>query len=181
MKNAVIFLADGTESCEALITADLLQRAGIHVTTASVMGRREVLAAPKARITADCTAEQADYDRADVLVLPGGIPGVDHIRANGTAMAQVRRFADEGRLLAAICAAPGILSDLGLLADKCATVHPGCAEGFHAKRISGEKAVTDGAIITGQALGGAFAFALAIIRALLGEEAAAATKKQICL
>ena len=68
MKNAVIFLADGTESCEALITADLLQRAGIHVTTASVMGRREVLAAPKARITADCTADlRGEYRETPLL------------------------------------------------------------------------------------------------------------------
>lgn len=179
MKTAIIFLADGTEECEAFITADLLKRASIHVVTASVMGRTDILSSHKIRITADICAEDADYDSADILVLPGGLPGVHYIGGNKCVCEQVKCFALQGKYVAAICAAPGVLSSLGLLRGKRATVYPDCSDTCPDALLVNEKSVVDGHIITGQSLGGAFEFALAIIRTLLNDETAEKVRHEI--
>ena len=180
MKNAIVFIADGTEECEALITVDLLKRAGIHTSLVSVMRRKEVLTSHDIRITADAVAEDADYSSADVLVLPGGIPGVHHIRASETACAQIRTFAAQGKPVAAICAAPTVLASLGLLENRRATVYPGCEKDCTGAEMTGLRCVADGNIITGQAVGSTFDFALTIIRALLGEAASEKVRSQVC-
>lgn len=179
MKQVIVFLADGMEECEALITVDLLRRGGIDVITASVMGRKTVKSAHAVLIGADVLAEEAPYDSAEMLILPGGVPGVDNICANATACEQIRRFAAEGRYLAAICAAPTVLAKLGVLAGKKATVFPGCESACPGALMTHEAVSMDGKLITGRAVGATFDFALAIIRALLGPEKAESVRRSI--
>ena len=180
MSRVIMFLADGFEECEGLITVDLLRRAGIVVTTASVMEKKEIVSAHGIRLFADVMAEEADYDAADMLILPGGQPGTRNLAASSLVREKCLAFAGEKKL-AAICAAPTVLAGLGLLRGKEATCYPTSEpllEGAHLRHI---KAVTDGNITTGQALGAAFSFALRIISELEGAEAARKVAEAICL
>lgn len=95
MKNVIVFMADGMEMCECLITVDILRRAGINVTTASVMGRREVTSSHGVMITADTIAEDADYESTDMIVLPGGRTGTENLAASEVVRKQCRAFAAE--------------------------------------------------------------------------------------
>ncbi len=118
MSKAVLFFADGTEECEALLVVDLLRRAKVDVTVASASGSREILSSHKIRITADALAEEVDYSDVDLVVLPGGIPGTPNLAANKTVTDTCTAFAKSGKKVAAICAAPSVLASLGLLEGK---------------------------------------------------------------
>lgn len=106
MSKAVVFFADGTEECEALLVVDLLRRAKVEVIVASAMGRRELVSSHKIHLTADALAEEVDYSDVDMVVLPGGIPGTPNLAANKTVTETCAAFAKAGRKVAAICAAP---------------------------------------------------------------------------
>ena len=125
MSKAVVFFADGTEECEALLVVDLLRRAKVEVIVASAMGRRELVSSHKIHLTADALAEEVDYSDVDMVVLPGGIPGTPNLAANKTVTETCAAFAKAGRKVAAICAAPSILASLGLLEGRNATAHAG--------------------------------------------------------
>ena len=125
MSKAVVFFADGTEECEALLVVDLLRRARVEVIVASAMGRRELVSSHKIHLTADALAEEVDYSDVDMVVLPGGIPGTPNLAANKTVTETCAAFAKAGRKVAAICAAPSILASLGLLEGRNATAHAG--------------------------------------------------------
>ena len=125
MKKVLLFLADGFEECEGLIVVDILRRAGISVTTASIMGREQVVSSHQIKIAADVLAEQVDPAQFDAVVLPGGIPGTPNLKACPLVTDTCRSFFKSGKLVAAICAAPSILGALGLLQGKRATVYPG--------------------------------------------------------
>ena len=114
MSKAVVFFAEGTEECEALLVVDLLRRAKVDVTVASASGSREILSSHKIRITADALAEEVDYSDVDLVVLPGGIPGTPNLAANKTVTDTCTAFAKSGKKVAAICAAPSVLASLGL-------------------------------------------------------------------
>lgn len=179
MKNVIVFLADGFEECEGLLVVDLLRRAGINVTTASVMGRAEITSSHRIRLLADVPAENADYASADMIVLPGGMPGTNHLYDSQIVCDMCRKFADE-KSVAAICAAPSVLGRLGLLKGKKATCYPGFEEYLDGAEYTGEAVETDGNIITGQALGAAIPFALEIIAYLISESAACDIADKIC-
>ena len=110
MSKAVVFFAEGTEECEALLVVDLLRRAKVDVTVASASGSREILSSHKIRITADALAEEVDYSDVDLVVLPGGIPGTPNLAANKTVTDTCTAFAKSGKKVAAICAAPSVLA-----------------------------------------------------------------------
>lgn len=171
MKQAIVMLADGVEECEALLVVDILRRAQIEVTTASIMGRKDIHSAHGICIQADALAEDVDFPAADLLVLPGGLPGTTHLAENALVRTQCLSFA-KNRLLAAICAAPSVLASLGLLDGKPATCHP-AFESKMGKAVltHGSVAVADN-IITGQGLGAAIPFALALVKALVDEKTA---------
>ena len=171
MKTVIVFLADGFEECEALASVDLLRRAGINVITASVMGRMDVLAAHNVLIRADVLAEEADFASADMVVLPGGGVGTQNLSKSSIVKEQCLSFAKD-KIVAAICAAPTVLAGLGLMEGRNATCYPGMESMMHGAVMVPEKTVTDGNIITGQAPGAAYAFALELITNLLGREAA---------
>lgn len=172
MKKAVVFFADGTEECEALLVVDLLRRAKIQVVVASASGSRELVTSHGIRMTADALAEEVDCTDADLVVLPGGIPGTPNLAANPAVTAAVTACAQAGKKVAAICAAPSILAQLGLLEGKRATAHASFQDKLAGAVVVDEEVVVDGSITTSYGLGGAIPFALELVRQLAGEEEA---------
>lgn len=183
-QTVALFLADGCEEIEALTVADLLFRAGISCTTVSVKETPVITSSHGITITADTTLAEADPEAFDMLVLPGGIPGTPNLAACQKLMDAVVSFAgrqNEGKAVAAICAAPSILANLGLLNGKKATCNP-CALDFlaeHGAKLTYARVTTDGNIITSQGMGTAIAFGLAIVEYYKGHAAAKALAAKI--
>ena len=173
MKKVLLFLADGFEECEGLIVVDILRRAGIAVTTASVMGREQVVSSHQVKITADALAEHVEPVQFDAVVLPGGIPRTPNLKACPLVTETCRNFYEAGKLVAAICAAPSILGALGLLQGKRATVYPGMEDTLTGAEPTPGEVVTDGNLITSRSMGTAIPFALTIA-AYLSEDPAVA-------
>ena len=117
---AVVFLADGFEECEALIVVDILRRAGVETIMASVTGTLDVISSRSIIVRADAMAEDIDYNEAGIIILPGGRLGTDNLKKSELAKKKCREFADS-KMVAAICAAPSILAEIGLLEGKRAT------------------------------------------------------------
>ena len=171
-----VFVAPGLEEIEGLTVVDLLFRAGIACDTVAITASRQVTSSHEVTIVCDRSVEDAgfSFDEYDMLVLPGGIPGTPNLRACEPLCAALRDFAAAGRPLAAICAAPSILAELGLLAGRRATSNPGfqhvLAE-HGAELVADEPVVVDGSLITSQGAGTAMLFGLEIVRHFLGDEA----------
>lgn len=117
MKKVIVFLADGFEECEAMIVVDILRRAGIKVIMTSVMGKREVISSRHIHAFADEFAENMDYSEVNMVVLPGGRVGTENLLKSEIVKGQCKRFAANG-YVAAICAAPLILADIGMVNGK---------------------------------------------------------------
>ena len=176
---AVVFLADGFEECEALIVVDILRRAGVETVMASVMGRLQVDSSRHIKVLADALAEDADFDSADLIVLPGGRLGVENLGKSAVVKEQCSAFA-ANKHLAAICAAPWLLASLGLLEGKKATCHPDFESEMTGVILTRGSVAVDGNIITGQGLGASFDFAFELVRTLVGEEKVEQIRKAIC-
>lgn len=172
MSKAVVFFADGTEECEALLVVDLLRRAKVEVIVASAMGRKEVVSSHNVRLTADAVAEEVDYADVDMVVLPGGIPGTPNLAANKTVTDTCVSFAKAGKKVAAICAAPSILADLGLLEGRNATSYSSFQDKLAGAIVHDQEVVVDGNITTSYGLGGAIPFGLELVRQLVSPEEA---------
>ena len=170
MSKVNVYLADGFEEVEGLTVVDLLRRAGIETDMVSIMGRKEITGARKIPVLADKLFEE--QDDPDVIVLPGGMPGTLHLKAHEGLADLIRKADKEGKLLAAICAAPTIYGEMGLLEGKNATCYPGMEPEMGSAVMSGEQTAQDGRIITGQAAGASIAFGLKLVEALRGEAAA---------
>ena len=168
MSKAVIFFAPGLEECEGLLCVDILRRAGVEVTIAAVGGSEMVRSARGVSVVADALAEEVDYPSYDAAILPGGLPGVDNLKADPTVRTACTRFAAAGKLVAAICAAPSILASLGLLEGRNATAHAGFQDRLAGAVVHDEEVVVDGSITTSYGLGGAIPFALELVRQLAG-------------
>ena len=167
-----ILLGNGFETVEALAPADVMRRAGIEVALVGVNGK-EVVSGQNVTIQADLTLDQVNFEDLELLMLPGGLGGVDVISKSIPAVALIQRSANQGRWVAAICAAPTVLAHLGLLDRRNATVYPGMEEEMFSAIVKrGEKVVKDGRIITGQAAGSSFDFGLKLVELLKGTEAA---------
>lgn len=181
MSKAVIFFAQGLEECEGLLCVDILRRAGVDVTIAAVGGARVVRSARQVNVVADALAEELDYAAFDAVILPGGLPGVDNLKADATVRRTCCEFAAAGKLVAAICAAPTALAAFGVLAGKRATVYPGMDADLTAAgaEYTGLPLSVDGNIVTGEALGAAIPFALALAARLAGQPAADKVKNAI--
>ena len=179
MSKAVIFFAPGLEECEGLLCVDILRRAGVEVTIAAVGGEKIVKSARQISVVADALAEELDYTVFDACILPGGIPGVPNLKADATVRRVCRDFAAEGKVVAAICAAPTVLAELGLLEGRRATCYPGMEPEMRGAVMQNAGVVRDGNFITGRAAGSAFAFGLALVEALCGAETAARIAAQV--
>lgn len=169
-----IILGTGFEEAEALIPCDLLRRAGIEVRLAGI-GSGCITGGHGIRVSADCTVEEMGTAQAEMIVLPGGLGGVASIRGSAAALAAVRTLYRDGKYVAAICAAPTILAELGITEGRSATCYPGMEQEMGGAKMLPQNVVTDGRIITGRAAGAAFDFALALICALRGQAAAEKT------
>ena len=179
MSKVIVFLADGLEECEGLLVIDLLRRAGAEVTTASINGTKTILSSHAITLMADVAAEEADFDGADLIVLPGGVRGTENLAASSLVQKQCISFARHKKA-AAICAAPSIFASLGLLEGKKATVHPSFEDRMHGAVLTHAPVTVDGNLTTGQALGAAIPFALELVRQTEGEQAAEKVAKAIC-
>lgn len=173
------FLADGMEEVELLSVTDCLTRAGVKVELVSVMGRREVKSAHGVTILADSLIENTDAADADVLFLPGGMPGTTNLGSCERLTEMLKAQAAAEKRIAAICAAPSVLGELGLLAGKRATCYPGFEGKLYGAEATGEKVVTDGNITTAKGMGVAIDLGLELIRLLVSEEEAVKVGKSI--
>ena len=178
MAQVYAFLADGMEEVECLGVCDVLARAGVEVKLVSVMGRRQVTGSHGFTVTADALFEEITDD-ADVLFLPGGLPGADHLRDHEGLAAMLKAYGAAGKRLAAICAAPGVLGGLGLLEGRRATCFPGFEEKLAGAVCTGEGVVTDGPVTTGKGMGWSLDLGLELVRLLIDGETAEALKKKI--
>lgn len=179
MSEVYVFLADGFEEIEGLTVVDLLRRADIGVETVSIMGRKVITGSHDIKIEADILFEEADFATAEMLVLPGGLPGTDYLKAHKGLREQILAFDGEGRQLAAICAAPTVFGALGLLTGKKATCYPTMEEGLTGAEVVRESTVTDGAITTGRGMGAAIDFSLRLIEILRDKRTADMTAEKI--
>lgn len=173
-----IILGTGFEESEAIIPCDLLRRAGIETRLVGI-GAKEITGGHGITLVADCTLSQAQIANDELLLLPGGLVGVASISGCEEALSAIRAAYAAGHYIAAICAAPTILARLGIADAKRVTCYPGCEADMPNSVCCAQSAVTDGRIITGKSAGTAFDFALAIITALRGEEAARQVARQV--
>ena len=174
-----ILLGTGFEEAEAIVPADLLRRAGVEVTLVGLDGR-QVVSSHNITVTADLTLEELDREQVDMLMLPGGLGGVEAISSNIHAQALLQYCYDHGRWLAAICAAPTILANLGMLDRRKAVCYPGMEELMGSAVVQkGSPVVVDGHIITGEAAGSAYPFGLKLVEILKGPAAAAQVKDAV--
>lgn len=179
MKHVYAFLADGLEEIECLAVVDILRRAGVEVTMVSIMGGLEVTGAHGIRIGCDRLIGEIDFDAADVLFLPGGLPGTTYLSECALLTNNVVRFFEEGKRIAAICAAPSIFGTLGLLQGKRATCYPGFEDKLKGAVVTGEPVVTDGNVTTAKGMGAAFDLGLELVSLLVDEETAEKLGKAI--
>lgn len=179
MKKLGVFMANGCEEIEALTVVDLARRAGIEVAMISITGEKLVKGAHGIDFNTDIPAEYMDFDMLDGIVLPGGMPGTLNLAANEYVQKIIAQFASEGKLVSAICAAPSVLGEAGLLNGKKATSYPGFEEKLLGAEISTDSVVVDENIITSRGMGTAIDFALAIIEYMLDKETAAKLGKGI--
>ncbi|MBD5450559.1 MAG: DJ-1/PfpI family protein [Lachnospiraceae bacterium] len=172
MSKAAVFFGTGFEEIEALTVVDILRRAGIETLMVSVMDQRHVEGSHGIMVEMETLVSEVDYEKLDVIVLPGGMPGTKNLEACEVLMEQVDAFAAQDKLVAAICAAPSILGHRGILKGKKACSYPTFESHLEGAQVLQQPAVTDGNIITGRGMGAAIPFALAILEKLQGEEAA---------
>ena len=181
MSRVAVLVADGFETIECLTVVDILRRGGVSATTVSIMSTRSVVSAHQIPITCDAVFDEVDFENFDYVVLPGGLPGATHLRRDERVCELVREFAAE-KHVAAICAAPSILGELGLLEGRRATCFPGFESTFPEGVYAGEKTVVkDGNIITASAMGQATRFALAILQDIAGDKAVEKVREGIQL
>ena len=169
MATVLIPLAHGCEEMEAVTLIDLLRRAGVTVTVAGletgpVTASRGVVLLPDT--TLDAVLDQ-DFD---MVVLPGGLGGAQRLEADQRIAALLRKMTEQGRFVAAICAAPRVLAKAGLLQDREVTAYPGILNGQPEIRLSSAAVVRDGTFITSRGPGTAMDFALSLIEILCGRE-----------
>ncbi len=175
-----VFLAEGFEEVEALATVDVLRRAGLEVATVGVTGSL-VSGSHKITVQTDLTLEQAEMNRdLDAVVLPGGMPGTTNLQNNAEVMAFVDYAYENGRLVCAICAAPSILGQKGMLRGRKACCFPGFEGLLEGAEVSDKPVCVDGNVITGRSCGVALEFGTAIAKAFIGEDMAQKLWESLC-
>ena len=174
MAKVYVFLADGFEDVEALIPVDVLRRGGQDVVTVSVMDDSQTVeSAHGVTIIADTWIDDCDLTDADLLLLPGGMPGASNLYACQPLRQALVNQQEEGKMIAAICASPAVvLGQMGLLEGYRATCYPGFEQLLSGAEYTGELCTIDGNIITGEGPAAAFPFAYALL-AILQDEATA--------
>ena len=166
-----MILGTGFEPMEAIAPCDILRRGGVEVQLAGIGGTL-IEAGHGVRVQADCRVEDLKLASTDMVILPGGLGGVHSILACDTAMNFIRLAYEDGKYIAAICAAPSVLGENGLLHGRKYTCYPGFEERLFGAKVSPKGVVTDGNITTATGMGVATRFGLELVRLLRGAEAA---------
>ena len=172
-----LFIATGTEELEALGTADIIRRAGLDLQIISITGQRIVTGAHGIRIEADALLSEADFFDADMLVLPGGMPGSTNLATCEDLNERIRDHVYLNRPVAAICAAPLVLGRLGMLDGKRATCYPGIEGELTGATCTGALVEQDGLFITGKGPAAVFEFAYAIVERMKDKATADALRQ----
>ncbi len=170
MTKCAIFLADGFETCEGLITVDLLRRASLDIDTVSMNESLTVTTSHGISLQADRVFSETDPKDYDVLIIPGGKQGTANLEASEELREAMRSHLESGKLTCAICAAPSILGHMGLLKGKKYTCFPTFDEAGFGGEYQMELAVTDGNLITGRGMGATIEFARHILMKTVSEE-----------
>lgn len=170
MTKVFLFLADGFEEIEAVATVDILRRAGMEVQVVSILKGLVAKGANGVQVVADSAFETTRFDGADLLILPGGMPGAENLSAHAGLNELILREAEKGTTLAAICAAPLVYGRLGLLQGKKATCYPGFEHELKGAEFQKVPVVIDGKMITGRGPGVVFDFAYALVEYFCGAE-----------
>lgn len=174
-----VLLGEGFEETEAIVPVDLLRRAGVEVSLAALKGKT-VKSSHGIQVEADCALKDVDESKLEMIVIPGGLGGVDAIMGDQSALGLVQRAGDRGAYVCAICAGPTILAHLGIADRRQAVCYPGMEEAMGSAVVQkGERVVRDGHMITAEAAGSAFEFGLELVEALKGKEAADKVKQAV--
>ena len=168
MAQACIFLATGYEEVEMLTVVDMLRRAKISIDMVSITDQKEVTSSHNVTITADKTLSEVNFEEAEMLILPGGIPGTPNLRACTALCEKLKEFA-----------APTVLGELGILEGKKVTCYPSFADKLATGDYVKQPVVTDDNVITSRGMGTCIEFAGAIIEALKDKATADAVKEAI--
>jgi 4-methyl-5(b-hydroxyethyl)-thiazole monophosphate biosynthesis len=171
-KKVLVTIAEGIEEIEAVCLIDTLRRAGAQVTVASV-GKLNIIASRGVKLTADKLIEDCVKESYDLIVLPGGMPGAEHLRDSSQLTEMLVKQKAAGKLYSAICASPAVvLAAHGLLEDKKATCHPALSDKLICKEKVQDRVVVDGNCITSQGPGTAMELAIELVKQLFGDERA---------
>ncbi len=163
--SALVLFAEGSEELEAITIVNILRRGGVHTTLAgltdgALRGSRGIVIVP------DTTLDAVFNQDFDLVVLPGGQPGTRNLKADARVLQLLQRFAAQGKFVAAICAAPSVLAEAGLLNGKQATCYPCCLEDYPQVQVQTSALVEDGKLITSRGPGTAMDFALLLVERL---------------
>lgn len=166
MKTIFVFLTTGFEEIEALGTVDILRRAGLEVQTVSLTGDKTVVASHGVAVIADILFEDAQFEKAEMLVIPGGTPAFNN---HAGLKKEIKAFYDKGEKVAAICASPMVLGGLGILNGRKATCYPGFEKYLEGATLeTGKAVIVDGNVITGRGPGLTIDFALELVEIVAG-------------
>lgn len=179
MGKVFVFLAEGFEEIEALTVVDMLRREKIETEMVSIMGERSVTGSHNITVIADGVFEGMSFAQGDMLVLPGGLRGMENLKKHEGLRSLLLDYADQKKWIAAICAAPVVLGSCGLLNGRHATCYPGHEEGLTGAVCLEDAVVRDGFFITSRGMGTSVLFAAALIGCLRSEEDAAELLKKI--
>lgn len=172
-----LFLAEGFEEIEALAPLDILRRMQIEVETVSITDNQVVIGSHGVPMVTDRILPALDWDDAEMIILPGGLPGSTNLDACEDLREGIMKLYNEGKPLAAICAAPQVYGHLGILKGVKATCYPGVETELEGAAYTAAKVEQDGQFITGNGPGAAMEFGYVIAESILGKEAVAPLRK----
>ncbi len=175
----IVLLADGFEDCEALLVVAILRRANIDVLTVSISENIEVESSKNIKMYADTLIENVDFDSAELIFLPGGQKGVENLVNCKTVRERCIEFA-QNKHIAAVCAAPSILTSLGLLSGKHAICHPDFNDQMKDVKMQDENVIKNGNIITGRGFGSVFPLIFELVKIFAGEKTVNRIKDEFC-
>ncbi|MBN2165115.1 MAG: DJ-1/PfpI family protein [Marinilabiliaceae bacterium] len=178
-KKVYIFLAEGFEEVEAITPADVLRRANIDTFLVSISEKREVIGAHSIVVMADGTFNDFNYNNADMLILPGGMPGTNNLKKHTGLVSLIKTHNKNNKWIGAICAAPIILGENNILNNKTATCYPGFENQLIGANVTSCNIEVSQNIITGRGVGVAVQFSLEIVKKLLNDNIAAELSKKM--
>lgn len=181
MGTVYVFFADGFEEVEAFTSVDVMRRAGLNVEMVTVTPDEIVTGAHDIPVLCDKNIVNCDFFDADLILLPGGMPGAATLEKSPELRKLILEFAAQNKPIAAICAAPMVLGKLGLLKGRKATCYPGFEQYLEGAEYTGAQVERDGNIITGSGPGAAMEFALTVVDLLLGKEKVQELKEAMCV